>query len=159
MRDRAEVVRLLAEASHETWMRQKERDQGEPRADLDPEVTEHDVERAEDALRVLEEQGLLGRTLDRHWHKEPAPSTPTFAEGVPLMRTPKGLKVVVEITAYTEGAKIAVSASEVEGPNHNRSIRQRKSLMFNDPNEAKDAIDAIVDHLEREAKKGKPASG
>lgn len=158
MRDRAEIVRLLAEASHQTWMRQKERDQGVLRADLDPEVTDHDVERAEDALRMLEELALVGRTLDRHWHKEPAPSTTDFVEGVPLTRTPKGLKAVVEITAYAEGTKVAISASEVEGPNHDRRIRQRKSLMFNDLNEAKDAVDSIIDHLEREARRGQPTS-
>jgi hypothetical protein len=153
MRALPEIVRLLAEASHQTWMRQKERDQGVRREDLDPDVTAHDIERAEDALRVLEQHSLLSRRLVRHWHKEPAPSTPGFVEGVPLMDTPKGVKAVIEITAYAEGTKIAVATSRVEGPNHARTIRQKGSLMFNDLDEAKDAIDAIVDHLEEEAKK------
>ncbi len=153
MTDPSEIVRLLATTSHGTWMRQKERDQGVPRASLDPAVTAHDIERAEDALRTLEKHGLLGRGLNRHWHKEPAPSTPEFVADVPLMQTPKGLKAVIEITAYARGTKVAVATSVVEGPNHNRTIRQRGSLMFNDLDEAKDAIDAIVDHLESEAKR------
>jgi hypothetical protein len=59
MTDRSEVVRLLAHASHRTWMRQKERDQGVPADQLDPEVTAHDLERAEDAVAALEARGLL----------------------------------------------------------------------------------------------------
>jgi len=34
MNDRAMIVRLLAETSHETWMSQKERDQNVPRDEL-----------------------------------------------------------------------------------------------------------------------------
>src|SRR4051794_27428592 len=156
MSNPSEIVRLLAEASHETWMKQKERDEGVARADLVSTVTAHDIERAEDALRTLEQHGLLDRRILRHWHKEPAPSTPKLVGDVPLMETPKGLKAVIEVTAYYEGTKIAVATSSVEGTNHNRTIRQRGSLMFNDLDEAKDAIDAIVDHLEDEAKQRPP---
>jgi hypothetical protein len=56
---RDDVVRRLAETSHETWLRQKERDQGVPRDDLPAEPTEHDLERAEDAVAALEELGVL----------------------------------------------------------------------------------------------------
>ena len=59
MTERSQVVRLLAETSHRTWMRQKERDQGVPADQLDPRVTDHDLERAEDAAAVLEARGLL----------------------------------------------------------------------------------------------------
>ena len=59
---------------------------------------------------------------------------------------------MLEVTAYAEGTRISVVPSVVEGPNHNRTIRQRPGLMFNDADEAKDALDATVDHLEREAK-------
>jgi hypothetical protein len=58
--DRETVVRRLAEVSHATWIRQKVRDQGADEADLPTEVTEHDLERAEDAVRELERLGLLG---------------------------------------------------------------------------------------------------
>jgi hypothetical protein len=56
---RGEVVAKLAEVSHETWMRQKERDQGVPRSELDPHPTDHDRERAEDIVAELEALQLL----------------------------------------------------------------------------------------------------
>jgi hypothetical protein len=55
---RDELVRRLAEVSHRTWIKQKVRDQGALEADLSVEVAEHDVERAEDAVRELERLGL-----------------------------------------------------------------------------------------------------
>jgi hypothetical protein len=64
MTERSEVVRLLAETSHRTWMRQKERDQGVPANQLDPEPTAHDRERAEDAVAALEARGLLDLTSE-----------------------------------------------------------------------------------------------
>ena len=88
-----------------------------------------------------------------HWRKEPAPSTLVFVQNTPLLPTPKGLKVVIEVTAYHEGAKVAVTTSIIEGNNQNRTIRQHESLMFNDIDEAKDAVDALLDRVEREAKK------
>lgn len=155
MIERAQVVQALAEASHTTWLCQKTRDQGVPADELPVEVTDHDLERAEDAVRVLEARGLLGgATVERHWHRAPAPSTHSFADAVPLAATPKGVKAVLEVTAYEEGTKVLVVASTVEGPNHQRTIRQAGQLMFNDADEAKDAIDLIVDRLERTAKTG-----
>jgi hypothetical protein len=88
----------------------------------------------------------------RHWHKEAAPSTPVFVGNTPLLPTPKGLKVVIEVTSYHQGAKVAVATSIVEGNNQSRTIRQHESLMFNDINEAKDAVDALLDRVEYEAK-------
>jgi hypothetical protein len=55
---REELVARLAEISHRTWMRQKERDRGVPGASLDPAVTEHDLERSEDIVQELEQLGL-----------------------------------------------------------------------------------------------------
>ena len=55
---RAELVERLAEVSHRTWMRQKARDQGVPLEELGTEVTDHDRERAEEAVRELERLGL-----------------------------------------------------------------------------------------------------
>ncbi len=51
---RKELVERLAEVSHRTWMRQKVRDQGADPAAVGAEVTDHDRERAEDAVRELE---------------------------------------------------------------------------------------------------------
>lgn len=48
----------LAEVSHTTWIRQKVRDQDVVEADLPTEVTDHDLERAEDAVRELERLSL-----------------------------------------------------------------------------------------------------
>jgi hypothetical protein len=56
---RAQLVSALADVSHRTWLRQKVRDQGARRGDLDPNVAPHDVERAEDIVRKLEELGVV----------------------------------------------------------------------------------------------------
>ena len=55
---REELVNRLAEISHETWIRQKVRDQGANEADLSLEVHQHDLERAEDTVQELERLGL-----------------------------------------------------------------------------------------------------
>ena len=55
--DRAHIVRVLARASHDSWMQQRARDTGDP--EPSPTVTEHDLERAEDAVRALEQIGVL----------------------------------------------------------------------------------------------------
>ena len=52
------LVSALAEVSHASWMRQKSRDQGVPWEDLIEEVTDHDRERAEDAVAELERLGV-----------------------------------------------------------------------------------------------------
>ena len=56
---RDELVERLAENSHRTWMRQKERDHGVPREQLEPAVTDHDRERAEETVAELERLGVL----------------------------------------------------------------------------------------------------
>jgi hypothetical protein len=55
---RDELIRRLAAVSHETWMRQKHRDQGVPLDEIPSAVTEHDLERAEDAVAELESLGV-----------------------------------------------------------------------------------------------------
>ncbi len=55
---REELVSQLAETSHRTWMRQKERDQKVPQTSLDPRVTAHDLERSEDIVQELERLGI-----------------------------------------------------------------------------------------------------
>jgi hypothetical protein len=91
----------------------------------------------------------------RHRHREPAPATRRFVTDAPLESTPKG-KVVIEITAYPAG-HVALALSKVSGSARSRTIRQHgEGLMFNDANEAKDAIDAIVDRLSAEAGSRRP---
>jgi len=58
---RSELVRLLAEVSHFTWMRQSARDRGIPYETLDPCPTPHEVERAEEVVAELERLRVLGR--------------------------------------------------------------------------------------------------
>jgi hypothetical protein len=53
-------VVALAEVSHFSWMRQAARDKrGVVYEELDPHPTDHDRERAEDALAELERLGIL----------------------------------------------------------------------------------------------------
>jgi hypothetical protein len=52
---REELVSQLAEVSHSTWLRQKERDQGADPAKLSKQVHQHDIERAEDIVDKLVE--------------------------------------------------------------------------------------------------------
>jgi hypothetical protein len=56
---REELVRKLAEVSHSSWLRQKERDHGADPSKLSKEVHPHDVERAEDIVDKLVELGLV----------------------------------------------------------------------------------------------------
>jgi hypothetical protein len=86
----------------------------------------------------------------RHWHREPATATLRFVKEAPLQKTRHGLKAVLEITAYP-GGHVAVTASEVSGRPRSRTILQRgEGLMFNDADEAKDAIDEVFDRVARE---------
>jgi hypothetical protein len=55
---RDELVRRLAAVSHETWRRQKHRDHDRALDEVPSDVTEHDVERAEDTVAELERLGL-----------------------------------------------------------------------------------------------------
>jgi hypothetical protein len=56
---RADLVSLLAEVSHLTWMRQAACDKGFCYQQLDPTATDHDRERAEETIAELERLGLL----------------------------------------------------------------------------------------------------
>lgn len=59
MIDRDDLIEELAVVSHETWMRQKSRDQNVPIETLSKETTDHDRERAEDTVRALERLGVF----------------------------------------------------------------------------------------------------
>lgn len=62
---REELVRRLAEVSHLSYVRQKNRDQGVPLDELSLEVTDHDRERAEDAVAELERLGVYRTPADQ----------------------------------------------------------------------------------------------
>jgi hypothetical protein len=86
----------------------------------------------------------------RHWHREPAPSTECFIEAAAVQRTGRGVQIAVEVIVYPDG-KVQVAVSKITGRPGQRTIHQTDSLMFNDINEAKDAVDGLLDRADREA--------
>ncbi len=94
----------------------------------------------------------------RHWHKEPADSTHRYVAAAPFAPTEKGLQAAIEIIAYPKD-HVQVVVSRITGKPGNRKITQTPyPLMFNDIEEAKDAIDLILDRLADEARRaGKSA--
>jgi hypothetical protein len=71
---RSELVRRLAEVSHLTYVRQKNRDHGVPLNELTLEVTDHDRERAEDIVAELERLGVYGESGAAQAPEEPGPA-------------------------------------------------------------------------------------
>jgi hypothetical protein len=55
---REELVRRLAEASHTSWMKQEREDLQEEIESLSEEITDHDLDRAEDTVQELERLGI-----------------------------------------------------------------------------------------------------
>ena len=78
--NRAELVQRLAEVSHLTYVRQKNRDQGVPLQELTLEVSDHDRERAEDVVAELERLGVLDQSAPG---PEPAQREPPPADTPP----------------------------------------------------------------------------
>jgi hypothetical protein len=60
-----QLIRILADVLHQTWVRQKVRDRGARPEDLDPSATCRDLERAEDVVTKLKELGLIQFTDTR----------------------------------------------------------------------------------------------
>jgi hypothetical protein len=77
---RSELITRLAEVSHFSWMRQAARDkQDVVYRELDPRPTQHDRERAKDALSELERVGLRVRCAEREF-------SPLRQAGKPCLR-------------------------------------------------------------------------
>jgi hypothetical protein len=55
---REQLVRHLAEVSHRTYIRQAVRDKEKDEAEFSTDVTDHDLERAEDTVQELERLGI-----------------------------------------------------------------------------------------------------
>lgn len=89
-----------------------------------------------------------------HFHRPPVPSTIELVEAAPFERLKTGTRAVVEIVGYPEG-QMRLTVSEITGPPRSRQIRQGRFLMFRDANEAKDALDLLVDRVDEAA--GEPA--
>lgn len=56
---RTQLIRILADVSYQTWLRQQVRDRGARPEDLDRTVTCRDLEHAEDVVAKLEELALI----------------------------------------------------------------------------------------------------
>jgi hypothetical protein len=67
-------------------------------------------------------------------------------ESAPLAKLETGTRVVVEVVGYPDG-QFRIVTSVVEGHAGQRTIRQHDVLMFRDSDEAKDALDLLVDRL------------
>jgi hypothetical protein len=85
-----------------------------------------------------------------HWHRPLAPSTDRFVNEAHFWDTRTGRKLAIEVTAYAPG-HVAVSTSVIDESIRPRAVGQSQTLMFNDPDEAKDAIDALIDRLVEDA--------
>ena len=86
-----------------------------------------------------------------HWEREPVESTRRFATAAAFTPTEKGLQVAIEVIAYPPG-HVQVVTSRISGPSGKRTIVQANApLMFNNIEEAKDAVDLILDRLSDEA--------
>jgi hypothetical protein len=86
-----------------------------------------------------------------HFSRPPVPSTLKLVEDAPFQKLRTGTQAVVEVVAYPDG-QVRLTASVVSGKPGTRTIRQGPFLMFVDADEAKDALDALVDRLAEEAR-------
>lgn len=82
-----------------------------------------------------------------HFHRPPFPSTVELVENAPLEHLRTGTRAVIEVVGYPEG-QMRVTVSEISGPPRSRQIRQAGFLMFTDVNEAKDALDLLLDRVD-----------
>jgi hypothetical protein len=88
--------------------------------------------------------------MERHWHSELDESVLRFAEGATFTATMDGLQAAIEVSAYPGGV-ISVVSSRITPNKGKREIWPETALMFNDIDEAKDAVDLILDRLAQEA--------
>jgi hypothetical protein len=81
-----------------------------------------------------------------HFHIAPVPSTVTLVEQAPIDKVRTGYRAVVEITGYGDG-QMSLVTSRIEGRAGSRRIVQAGNLMCRHGNEAKDALDLLVDRV------------
>ena len=85
-----------------------------------------------------------------HGQSEPDQSVHRFAGGATFRRNMGDLEATIEVVAHEDGV-VSVASSEIVPISGTRTIVQRSALMFHDMDEAKDAIDLILDRLRAEA--------
>ena len=90
--------------------------------------------------------------MGRHWHSELDKSVHRFAEGATIAPIMEGHLTVIEVEAFPDGV-VRVVSSRVTPNEGIREIWQESALMFHDIDEAKDAVDLILDRLAEEAAK------
>ena len=81
-----------------------------------------------------------------HYHRPPVASTRKLTAEASLQKLQTGTRAVVEIVGCPDG-QMRLVASEISGPARSRRITQGLFLMFIDADEAKDALDALVDRV------------
>jgi hypothetical protein len=94
--------------------------------------------------------------MERHWHSEPDESVRRFAEGATFVPNMEALQTALEVVVF-EGGAVSLSSSRIVPNQGKREIWQETALMFHDIDEAKDAVDLILDRLAEEAAKGDPS--
>ena len=85
-----------------------------------------------------------------HWHSEPDKTVRRFAQKATFRRTMGDLQAAIEVTAHEDGS-VSVVSSEIVPISGTRTIVQESALMFDAMDEAKDAVDLILDRLAGEA--------
>lgn len=81
-----------------------------------------------------------------HFRRAPVASTENLIADAPLEKLETGTRAVVEIVGYPDG-QFRLMTSQISGARGSRVIRQHGFLMFVDADEAKDALDALVDRV------------
>jgi 2-methylisocitrate lyase-like PEP mutase family enzyme len=85
-----------------------------------------------------------------HFRRPPVPSTAKLVADAPLESLQTGTRAVVEIVGYPDG-QMRLVTSRIEGTPGSRRIVQVCYLMFVDADEAKDALDSLVDRVATES--------
>lgn len=86
-----------------------------------------------------------------HFRRPPVASTLNLIDTAPLERLQTGTRAVVEIVGYPDG-QVRLTTSAIEGSRGSRRITQGPFLMFVDVDEAKDALDALLDRVDSVAR-------
>jgi hypothetical protein len=90
--------------------------------------------------------------MERHWHSELDKSVHRFAEGATIAPMMEGHLTVLEVEAFPDGV-VRVVSSRITPNKGIREVWQETALMFHDIDEAKDAVELILDRLAEEAAK------
>ena len=82
-----------------------------------------------------------------HFKRPPVGSTIGLVDRAPVEKIKTGQRAVVEVVGYPDG-QFRLSTSTIVGPPGSRQIKQAETLMFNDADEAKDALDLLLDRID-----------